>query len=340
MSGTRSSGARRPTLHDVARVADVSIKTASRVVNNIDTVDPVLASRVREAIVSLGYRPNQLASSLKSGAATSTIGLVLKDISNEFYASLTLGVASVAATRGSQVITSASDEDIDSDQERALIFDLCRRRVDGMIIVPRGGDYSSLKPEIEMGTPMVFVDRTPGGLDADAVLLDNRGGAAAAINELVRLGHRRIGLLFHSLDLEPIRLRLEGVRDALEAAGIEIVPELLESDVLGPEAAAEAAGRMLDLDDPPTAIFCAYNRITEGAVHAVWRRRSPTLVAGFDTFRFSDLVPVPLLLVAYDARAFGRAAAERLFARIGGDTTAPLHVTIPTHLTRAGTWPA
>lgn len=338
MSGTRSTGARRPTLHDVARVADVSIKTASRVVNNVETVDPTLASRVREAIVALGYRPNQLASTLKSGAATSMIGLVLKDISNEFYASLALGVASTAHARGFQVITAASDEDIDSEEERSLIFDLCRRRVDGMVIVPRGGDYSTLRPEIEMGTPMVFVDRTPGGLDADTVLLDNPAGASSAIDELVRQGHRRIGFLFHSLELEPIRLRLEGVRTALGRAGIALDPRLLETDVLGPAAARAAAGRMLDLDDPPTAIFCAYNRITEGAIHAVWERRMATVVAGVDDFRFSSLVPVPLLLVAYDARAFGRIAAERLFARVDGEHSAPQHVTLPTHLVRTGTW--
>ena len=135
MAGSEQSGGRRPTLHDVAGEAGVSIKTVSRVVNN-QPVSPERTQRVRDAIVRLGYRPNQLASTLKSGAATSTIGLVLKDISNEFYASITLGVASIARSKSTQLITAASDEDIDSEEELGLIFDLCRRRVDGMIIIP------------------------------------------------------------------------------------------------------------------------------------------------------------------------------------------------------------
>ena len=203
MAASAQGGTRRPTLHDVAQQAGVSIKTASRVVNNVTTVDAALTERVREAISRLGYRPNQLASTLKSGAATSMIGLVLKDISNEFYASIALGVSSVASARTTQLITAASDEDIDSEQELGLIFDLCRRRVDGMIIIPRGGDYAALRTEIDMGTPMVFLDREADGLVADSVLLDNAGGARAAATRLAELGHRRVGLVIHSLDLSP-----------------------------------------------------------------------------------------------------------------------------------------
>jgi LacI family transcriptional regulator len=339
MAGAEQSAARRPTLHDVAAEAGVSIKTVSRVVNNL-AVSPERTQRVQEAIVRLGYRPNQLASTLKSGAATSTIGLVLKDISNEFYASITLGVASFARAQSTQLITAASDEDIDSDEELSLIFDLCRRRVDGMIIIPRGGDYSPLRTEIDMGTPMVFLDREPSGLAADTVVLDNAGGSRTAVSELIAGGHRRIGILAHSLTLDPVKQRYDGALSALYDAGIPVDPTLLATDVLSPEAARIEMERMLTLDDPPTAVFCAYNRITEGAVTAVWERGAETVVAGFDDFRFSRLVPVPLLLVAYDAREYGRTAAQLLFARIQGDTSEPHHVTIPTHLVRTGRAPA
>lgn len=328
--------ARRPTLHDVAALAGVSIKTVSRVVNDVPTVDADIASRVREAIAQLGYRPNQLASRLRSGASTATIGLVLKDISNEFYSAITLGVASAARARSTQLITAASDEDIGADEERDLIFDLCRRRVDGMIVIPRGGDYSALRPEIEMGTPMVFLDRQPEDLAVDSVVLDNAGGSRAALRRLIELGHRRIGLVFHELELEPIRDRLEGAREALAEAGIEDDPELLVTGAHDPAAAREATDRLLDLDDPPTAVFCAYNRLTEGAVTAVWERGAPTVVAGFDDFRFSGLVPVPLVLVAYDAQRYGRTAAELLFDRIDGDRSEPRRLTFPTSIVETG----
>jgi LacI family transcriptional regulator len=328
--------ARRPTLHDVAAEAGVSIKTASRVVNDVPTVDAGIAARVRAAIAHLGYRPNQLAATLKSGGATRTIGLVVKDISNEFYAAIALGVAGVARARSTQVIMAASDEDIDADDEVALVSDLIRRRVDGLVVVPRGGDYARLAAEVALGTPVVVLDRPADGLDADTVVLDNAGGARAAVAQLIADGHRRIGVLLHQPALAPIRDRRAGVLEALDEAGVTLDPSLLAVDILDPEGARRAAGRMLELPDPPTAFFCANNRLTEGAVRAVLEHRAPTVVAGFDDLRVGDLLPVPLLLVAYDARAYGRAAAELLFERIDGETAGPRHVTFPTRLIRAG----
>lgn len=334
MGSTRD--VRRPTLHDVAALAGVSIKTVSRVVNEVPTVDAAIAARVRDAVAELGYRPNELASRLRSGAATATIGLVLKDISNEFYSAITLGVASAARQRSTQLITAASDEDIEPAEELDLIFDLCRRRVDGMVVIPRGGDYSALRPEIERGTPMVFLDRRPEELEVDSVALDNAGGSRAAIQRLVESGHRRIGLIFHELELEPIGERYRGVREALADAGIDDDPGLLVAGAHDPGAARDAALRLLALDDPPTAIFCAYNRLTEGAVTAVWESGAPTVVAGFDDFRFSGLVPVPLVLVAYDAQHYGRTAADLLFSRIDGDRSEARRVTIPTSIVETG----
>jgi LacI family transcriptional regulator len=193
-----------------------------------------------------------------------------------------------------------------------------------------------LRTEIDMGTPMVFLDRAPSGLAADTVVLDNAGGSRAAVAQLVEEGHRRIAILSHSLALDPVKQRYDGALSALYDAGIPLDPALVATDLMNPEAARAEMDRLLDLDDPPTAVFCAYNRITEGVVTSVWERGADTMVAGFDDFRFSRLVPVPLLLVAYDAREYGRTAAERLFARIAGDDSAPRHLTFPTQLVRTG----
>ncbi len=335
MTGS-ASGARRPTLRDVAALAGVSFKTVSRVVNDVPTVDPEIAERVRAAIDKIGYRPNQLASRLRSGAATATIGLVLKDISNEFYSAITLGVASAARERSTQLIMAASGDDIGPQEELDLIFDLCRRRVDGMIVIPRGGDYSALQSEIDLGTPMVFLDRGTHELAVDSVVLDNAGGSRAAIERLIASGHRRIGLVFHELALEPIGERYRGVLQALDDAGIVADPDLLVTDVLDSADARAATDRLLSLDEPPTAVFCANNLLTEGAVTAVWGRRAPTVVAGFDDFRFSGLVPVPLVLVAYDAQSYGRTAADLLFGRIAGDRSEPRRIVVGTSIVETG----
>ncbi|MDR7184583.1 LacI family transcriptional regulator [Microbacterium trichothecenolyticum] len=297
----------------------MSLKTVSRVVNGISTVDAHLAERVRAASAELGFRPNQMAATLKSGAATAMIGLVIKDISNEFYASITQGAAEVAGERDVQLITSsATDENVSDESERSTIFELCRRRADGLIIVPRSHDQSQLAREIEMGTPMVFVDRSPIGLDADAVVLDNKGGAASAIGALADAGHRRIGIVLDSLGIATMRDRHDGARAEKRRRGLPDDDALVRTDAHGPDASAHAVAELLESADPPTAIFCGNNRATIGAVEEVWRRRATVALAGFDDFNLAHLMPVPLTLVTYDTTELGRRAARMLFERIDG----------------------
>lgn len=329
---------RRPTMTDVAQLAGVSLKTVSRVVNGVTTVDPAMADRVSAAAAELGFRPNQMAATLKSGAATAMIGLVIKDISNEFYASITQGAAEIAASRNVQLITSSSTgEDVTDESELATIFELCRRRADGLIIVPRGHDQSMLEREIQMGTPMVFVDRAPVGLAADTIIIDNVGGAANAISALVDAGHHRIGMIFDSLDIATLRSRYEGAHDELRRRGLTTDAALVRTDAHGPEASARAVAELLDANSPPSAIFCGNNRATIGAVEEVWRRRAATAIAGFDDFHLAHLMPVPLTLVSYDATELGRIAASMLFERIDGYQGPARNRTLPVHLRVSGT---
>jgi len=327
----------RPTMVDVAESAGVSLKTVSRVVNGVSTVDQDLAERVRQAAVQLGFRPNRMAADLKSGAATAMIGLVTKDISNEFYAAITQGTAEVAAQRGVQLITAGtSGEDIEEETEISTIFELCRRRVDGLIIVPRGKDQSVLAREMEMGTPMVFVDQAPHGMAADSIVLDNERGTALAIDDLIERGHRRIGLVCDSLDIDSIHQRYLGHREQLRHYDLPVEDELFYTGVHGPDETAKAVGALLDGPRPPTAIFCGNNRATIGTVREVWRRRADVTIAGFDDFTISDLMPVPLTLVSFDATELGRRAAQMLFDRIDGDDGPAKSITLPVRLRQSG----
>lgn len=327
----------RPTMVDVAKIAGVSFKTVSRVVNGVSTVDPVLAERVQDAAAELGYRPNQMAAALKSGSSTAMIGLVIKDVSNEFYAAITQGTAEIAAERGVQLITACSDEEeVSEDLELATIFELCRRRADGLIIVPHSPDQSSLAGEVAMGTPMVFVDRAPSGLAADSVVIDNAHGAALAISHLADQGHERIGMVFDSLDITPMQERLDGARGQLQQLGLPTDTSLCRTGVHGPDASARAVADLLDSPDPPAAIFCGNNRATIGAVEEIWRRQADVAIAGFDDFKLAHLMPLPLTLVSYDAAALGREAARLLFARIDGDTAPQQHLILPVALRESG----
>jgi len=253
---------RRPTMVDVARHAGVSLKTVSRVVNNEPAVAQALVDRVLSAIAELGFRRNDIARNLRSGRLNATVGLLIEEIANPFYATIAAVAAEIAADHQTLLMTASSEEDV--ERERTLLVELCQRRVDGLLVVPAGQDHSYLRREVEMGMSVVFLDRPPGELEADTVLLDNRGGTQAGVEKLLAEGHTRIGILIDSLAVYTMRERLAGARDAL--AGVHYDEGLIREHVKTPSDAAAAVAEMLDQADPPTAFFCTNNRITVGAV--------------------------------------------------------------------------
>jgi len=321
-------------MKDVAAEAAVSLKTVSRVVNGATNVDPELADRVSRAIVRLGYRRNDVASSLRAGRSTSTIALIIEDLANAFYSTIASAVAQVARERESLLLTSSLEEN--PEQEQKLILELCQRRVDGLLVVPAGSDHSYLRTEIEMGTPAVFLDRPPVGLAADTVLIDNRGGARSAIEHLIGLGHERIGVLVDSPRIYTARERLEGVRHAFAASTVSLDERLIRSGLHDPDLAAQAVAAMLDDDHPPTAFFCGNNRITIGTLTELIRRDTEAEVVGFDDFESSALMPRRFTIVTYDNRELGLRGAELLFRRIDGNRAPPVRTVLPTRLETRG----
>ncbi|MEU4402974.1 LacI family DNA-binding transcriptional regulator [Streptosporangium sp. NPDC023963] len=325
---------RRPTMVDVATRAGVSLKTVSRVVNNAPHVQPELVERVLAAVAELGFRRNHLASSLRSGQTTATVGLLIEEIANPFYATIAGAAAEVARQHGTMLIIASSEED--PAREQQLLRDMCARRVDGLLVVPAGDDHSFMRAEVELGTPVVFLDRPAGGLLADTVLLDNRGGARAGVRRLVEAGHRRIAILLDSIGVYTMRERLDGAQDALGPAGAPYDTRLVRDGVRDPAAAARVVSELLDRPDPPTAFFSLNNRITLGVIEELHRRGSDAAVLGFDDFDMSSLVPYPLTVIAYDTRELARTAAELLFRRIGGERSWPRTVVLPTELVERG----
>lgn len=330
----RRSGNGRPTMVDVAADAGVSLKTVSRVVNGVDTVDPALATRVRTSIKKLGFQRNDVAASLRSGTETRTVGLITADLSNAFYSTISSAVAGVARERGYHVIMASSEESPEIEQATAI--DLCRRRVSGLIVVPTESDHGYLRPQIARGIPVVFLDRPARGVEADTVLVDNRGGAESAMRSLIESGHRRIAVLLDLPEIFTTTERLEGATAAAAAAGIRLDPALISTGSHGPDHAFAAFSAMLATDDPPTAVLCSNNRITVGAVEAIWRAGARVDVAGFDDFEMSRLLPQPVTIVDYDTPALGRIAAEALFARIDGSEAPPERRLVPTRLVQRG----
>lgn len=319
---------------DVASVAGVSLKTVSRVVNGEPNVSAETITVVEAAIRQLGFKPNDLARSLRQGHTSSTLGLVTEDIANPFYSQIARGVEEVAGQHGFMLITGSSEEH--AERERKLIRALVRRRVDALLIVPARGNHAYLRGELGDGTPTVFVDRPPVGYQADSVLLDNRGGARRAVEHLLAHGHRRIGLISGFEDVYTGAERFAGYRDALRSAGLPIDERLLRVNRHDTHAAAGAAHELLALPDPPSAMFTLNNRLTIGALQALWSQNAPTALVGFDDFELADLVPTPVTVIRHDPIEMGRRAARLVFDRLAGDTSGVQVVTLPVQLVPRG----
>jgi LacI family transcriptional regulator len=324
----------RPTVRDVARVAGVSFKTVSRVVNGEAGVRPETAERVLAAARKLGFQRNEIASSLKRGVSRDTIGLVIEDVSNPFFATIARAVELVTRDRGMLVIIASSDED--KSRERRVIDSLVSRRVSGLIVVPIGSDHRYLAREVRLGMAVVFVDRPPGHLRADSVLMDNAGGARTGVHHLIASGHRRIGLLTDDLDVYTMSERFEGYRAALDDAGIPFDPALARHDCHDIHDARAATLTLLDGEDPPTAIFGTNNRMSVGAVSAITSQGGRVAFVGFDDFELAASLDPPVTVVRADHEAMGRLGAELLLRRMEGWDADPERVVLPTEIVRRG----
>jgi LacI family transcriptional regulator len=313
-----AGGARsRATMRDVAALAGVSLKTVSRVVNREAGVSDELASRVERAAEQLDYRPNLTASNLRrADQRTSTIGLLVEDVANPFFADLHRGVEDVARRQGVAVMAASLDRAPES--ERDLVAAFASRRVDGLILCPTDGEQGYLTRELRSGWPIVCVDRLPRGVSVDVVLTNNREATRDGVAHLLRHGHRRIAYLGGDSRLSTAHERYDGFLDAMMAVGAAVRPDLVAFDAFTPEDAQDVVSRFLAQEEPPTAIFTAQNLITMGtfrALREVGLHRKVALV-GFDDFLFADLLEPAVTVVAQEPRAMGNLAAEILFRRM------------------------
>jgi LacI family transcriptional regulator len=321
-----------PTMVDVARVAGVSLKTVSRVVNDEPGVSSETALRVRQAVETLGYRANDVARSLRRGQRAATIGLVIEDVRNPFYSSIARAVEETARLSGHIVVIANSDEN--PVAERKAVGTLLSRQVTGLLIVPAGRDHSYLLEETRRGTPAVFMDRPPGNIEADAVLLDNAGGARLAADHLVRQGHRRVGVVGDPGTIYTVEQRVTEFRDALASMGVRLEDSLVRLGARDVSEAEAAMYELLSLKDSPSGVFATNNRASVGALRALRASGAGVALVGFDDFELADVLSVTV--IRHDPLEMGRRAAELLLARLAGDDRAPQTIVLPTELVVRG----
>lgn len=327
--------ARRATMRDVAARAGVSFKSVSRVVNGEPGVSPELVSRVERAAAELDYRHNLTASNLRRGVRTSSVGVLLHDLSNAFSARLLRTIGDRARAERIAVFSASVDDDVEREPQLAL--DLVSRRVDGLVIMPAGGDQSYLATEIRAGLHVVALDRPARGVEIDTVVSDNRGGAHAATEHLLAQGHRRIACLTDRAFLWTAEERALGFREAMTRSGT-LDDRLVVTGLGDVERAERAVVELMAAPEPPTALFTAQNDLTIGAVKALRTLGLLEHVAlvGFDDFPLADLIDPPVTVVRQDVAGLGAAASELLLTRLGGRTGPAETRVLPTTLVVRG----
>jgi LacI family transcriptional regulator len=325
-------------MRDVAAAADVGLMTVSRVVNGEPGVLPETAARVERAIRQLGYQRNDMARQLRrKDQLTQTIGLLVDDLANPFFAALARAVEDAARRRSFVVLIGSSNDSL--RREREVISAFLSRRVDGLMIVPVAGSHRFLRSQQELGLKVVCADRPADNLEADTVLVDNRHGAREAVTHLLGQGHRRIAYLGDREDIWSMQERYAGFADALAAEGLAPDPALVRHGLRHRAEAATAVGAMIRRPAPPTALFASNDVVTMGVVDELYgsadAARSVALV-GFDEFAFADKLDPPVTVVAQDPAALGATCAQLLFSRLDGDTSPPRTVILRTRLVVRG----
>jgi LacI family transcriptional regulator len=327
----------RATIRDVAALAGVGIKTVSRVINEEANVSDQMRERVERAISALNFQPNLGAGTLRRGdRRTLTVGLLLDAVDNPFSAAINRAVEVVASARDTAVFAASFGND--PARERSLVNTFTRRRVDGLILTTISPDHGYLQVEREQGTPIVFVDRPPVGLLADAVVTDNADAARTATRHLIQRGHRRIAFLGDHLTISTAVERRRGFESAMQEAGLS--PDLawnVSGDHVD-QSAMSAVTELLALADPPSAVFSSQNLVTIGAVRALHLagRQHEVALIGFDDLVLADVIRPALTVMAQDPVRMGTLAAQRMFARLDGDSSPERTFVVPATLITRG----
>lgn len=321
------------TIRDVARKAQVSPVTVSRVLNQSGPVSDETERRVLAAIEALHYVPNVLARGLRS-RRTHTIALVITDVTNPFWTTVARGVEDKAVENGFSVILCNTDED--PEKERDYIEVLLQKRVDGIIIAPTGREASSHTALLDGMIPYVLIDRCVLGSGADVVYGDSVGGAYELIKHLVQVGHRCIGLITGPAHVSTADDRLAGYRRALDDFGIPFDPELVLRGDYDEESGYELTKRLLSLPRRPTAIFAGNNFIAVGAIRALrdagLQVPQDMAVVTFDEIPQLSVVYPFLTVAAQPAYEMGTIAAQMLLERLAGMAGERREVVLKTQL--------
>ncbi|OZM77120.1 LacI family DNA-binding transcriptional regulator [Pseudonocardia sp. MH-G8] len=312
-----TQGVEATTSWTVAREAGVSQSTVSRALRGDPRVREQTRRRVEEAARRLSYVPNSLASSLAS-RSTRTVGIVVADLTNPFFPHLLNLIHDELQLLGYRIVLFAERTDVPTGQD--ALNRLLDRSIDG-VIVTTATLRSALADTLRMrGLPLVLLNRYIDGLDVDRVISDNNGGAFVGGRHLLKLGHRRIGVIRGPSNTSTSRDRMAGLTEALDAEGVALDAELVREGTYSHQSGYQHARSLLRLPDPPTAIICGNDIVAFGAIDAARsldvRIPEDVSILGFDDIPMAawEVFQLSTLRQPFDemARAAARMLAERI----------------------------
>jgi len=319
----------------VAKKAQVSIATVSRVINNLPRVRPETRLKVEQAIQELNYRPNRVAKRLRNRSASSNlIGVLIPDIQNPFYVEVLRGIEDVAyANKYALIMCNFSQ---DENKQRRYLDLLKSESIDGLIAAPTSEHDLAVAGLVRSGLPIVCVDRGLVDVDVDVVMVENRNGAFMAVDHLAKSGYKRIAYISGLPKIPSSRQREQGYLEALEANGLPIDRELIKYGDSRHDSGVKLCEELLNLPSPPDAIFTGNNLITLGALETIHKRKlkipEQIAIIGFDDMYWSISLNPPLTAVRQPAYEIGKRAAEQLMFRIDDPSRPTVSIVMKTEL--------
>lgn len=322
-------GPRRPTITDVAKRANVSLKSASRVVNGVSSVSPEIRDAVLKAIEELGYRSNRGAASLRSGRSN-IAAFIVRDIANPFYARLVAGAEDAAGPAGLLLLTASSEASV--NRQSSLADALFEYRPALLLVTPAEGEDPVIAREFGYGTPIVAIDQPLQGIDCDVLAFDNEADSERAVGLALDSGWKSFAAIIDSDGLASMPMRLAGAQGALARRGMPCIPDsrILRAHTV--EEARRATETLLDAEPDTETVFCGNNVIAAGALEEIARRNADIGLVVFDPLIAGQSLSVPVIAIEHEAREIGRLGMSIALRRLEDREAASEHTAFPTSL--------
>jgi DNA-binding LacI/PurR family transcriptional regulator len=308
----------KPTIYDVAREAGVSIATVSKVINNTGRISDKTRKKVLKIMEELDYQPSVVASAL-TGKRTYTIGLLIPDLANPFFAEIARSVEDRGQELGFSVVMCSTD--YNSDKEAKYISLLKQKSVDGIILASGFKNDKILKELIKEKLPIALISQDIPGLAVDSVTVDDFLGGYQVTEHLLALGHQKIAVIAE--DTRSSKERIRGYQEALKDAGFTCDERLIFVSASTVEESKRLAAQLIGLGERPTAVFACNDLLAIGTIQAA-RENGLILpddlsVVGFDNTLLATIVDPPLTTVNQPIHEMGRQVVDLLMQKIEGE---------------------